>query len=121
MGCLLAMERAPLGVTQQALKASYADGVLISSVLYAFGSFSHTPKIKKGSGMVLEGKVAMVTASSRGIGLEIARYFSREGAKIAMTSRRLENVSRAAEQIGAFPIRPMQATLTRQGPPSSLP
>ena len=28
MGCMLAMERAPLGVTQQALKASYADGVL---------------------------------------------------------------------------------------------
>jgi len=47
MGCLLAMERAPLGVTQQALKASYADGVLISSVLYAFGSFSHTPKNQK--------------------------------------------------------------------------
>ena len=55
--------------------------------------------------MVLEGKVAMVTASSRGIGLEIARYFSREGAKVAMTSRKLENVSRAAEQIGAFPIQ----------------
>jgi len=47
----------------------------------------------------------MVTASSRGIGLEIARYFSREGAKVAMTSRRLENVSKAAEQIGAFPIQ----------------
>ena len=34
MGCLLAVERAPLGVTQQAVKAfPCADGILISTVL----------------------------------------------------------------------------------------
>lgn len=55
--------------------------------------------------MELEGKVALITASSRGIGLEMARRFAQEGARVAMTSRKLENVSKAAEQIGAFPIQ----------------
>lgn len=55
--------------------------------------------------MILEGKVAMVTASSRGIGFEISKRLVEEGAKVAMTSRKIENVSSAANQIGAFPIK----------------
>lgn len=55
--------------------------------------------------MVLEGKVALVTASSRGIGFEISKRFVQEGAKVAMTSRKMENVLSAANPIGAFPIQ----------------
>ena len=52
-----------------------------------------------------EGKVVLVTAASRGIGFAIAKKFAQQGAKVAITSRKEENVKRAADEIGALGIQ----------------
>lgn len=46
----------------------------------------------------LEGKVAVITGSTRGIGFAIAREFVREGAKVVITSSRRENVEAAVRE-----------------------
>jgi len=47
----------------------------------------------------LNKKTALVTASTGGIGLEIARYLAREGATVIINGRTSETVSRAYEDI----------------------
>jgi 3-oxoacyl-[acyl-carrier protein] reductase len=49
----------------------------------------------------LEGKVALVTAASRGIGFGIARALAAEGASVAVSSRSRENIDAAAAELGA--------------------
>jgi len=45
------------------------------------------------------GKVALVTGSSSGIGAAIAILFAQYGAKVAITGRNVENLSKVAKQI----------------------
>jgi NAD(P)-dependent dehydrogenase (short-subunit alcohol dehydrogenase family) len=47
----------------------------------------------------LEGKVALITGGSKGLGFEMARCLAAAGADVAITSRKLEEVSQAAAQI----------------------
>ncbi len=47
----------------------------------------------------LKGKVALVTASSRGIGLGIARVLAQEGVKVVISARREDELARARETI----------------------
>ena len=47
----------------------------------------------------LEGKVAIVTGASRGIGAEIARSFARAGAKVVLASRKIEALEPVAKEI----------------------
>ncbi|XP_011166980.1 dehydrogenase/reductase SDR family member 4 [Solenopsis invicta] len=47
----------------------------------------------------LEGKVAIVTASTEGIGFSIAKRLAQEGAKVMISSRKEANVKRAVEEL----------------------
>jgi 3-oxoacyl-[acyl-carrier protein] reductase len=51
----------------------------------------------------LEGRVALVTGASRGIGFGIARELAAEGAQVAISSRSPGGIEAAASEIGATP------------------
>lgn len=49
----------------------------------------------------LEGKVALITGASRGIGRDAAPAFAEAGAAVALTSRKQEDLDKVAEEIKA--------------------
>ncbi len=48
-----------------------------------------------------ENKVVVVTGASRGLGFGIATYFAKEGATVAICSRKEETLQQAADKIAA--------------------
>lgn len=55
----------------------------------------------KGNASRLQGKVAIVTGGSRGIGRAIAATFAREGATAVICGRRQESLDQTAKEIGS--------------------
>ena len=55
----------------------------------------------------LTGKIALITGGNSGMGLETARVFAEEGAKVIITGRREKELHEAAKSIGAaaFPVQ----------------
>jgi 3-oxoacyl-[acyl-carrier protein] reductase len=51
----------------------------------------------------IEGKVALVTGASKGLGLGVATVLASEGATVAVSSRSQERIEAAAKEIGAHP------------------
>ena len=69
----------------------------------------------------LEGKVALVTGGSRGIGKGIARGLAREGCDVSICSRDEEVLAAAAAEIAAETgrdIAPFKADASRRSPRS---
>ncbi|MFW6056971.1 MAG: SDR family NAD(P)-dependent oxidoreductase, partial [Chloroflexota bacterium] len=50
----------------------------------------------------LQGKVALITGGSRGIGRQSALAFARQGADIVVTSRTLSDLEKVAEEVRAL-------------------
>ena len=49
--------------------------------------------------MKLEGRVALITGASRGLGLEIARLYARRGAKLVLTARGADALEAVTEEL----------------------
>ncbi|CAN8178605.1 unnamed protein product [Coccothraustes coccothraustes] len=61
--------------------------------------FGAAPLSSGGSPRALEGKVALVTAGTDGIGLGVAEALGVAGARVLLSSRRAQNVQRAVERL----------------------
>ncbi len=70
----------------------------------------------------VEGKVALVTGASRGIGLAVARSLARMGAKVGLCARDAKRLEGAAQELraGGAQVAAILADVTRAGDISSL-
>ena len=68
----------------------------------------------------LSGKVALVTGSSRGIGLATAKAFATEGCRVMLSARSVEQL-RETERLCARPAPKLRLTLPMLAVPTKQP
>ena len=69
----------------------------------------------------LEGKIAVITGASRGIGEAIARAFAAEGAKVVLVSRKIEALQSVADSINEGLTEPLAfACAAHMGEPTAI-
>jgi NADP-dependent 3-hydroxy acid dehydrogenase YdfG len=66
----------------------------------------------------LDGKVAIVTGASSGLGWQFALVLARAGAKVAIAARRVDRLSELARQIESFDGRAIPIALDVTDPAS---
>ena len=75
----------------------------------------------------LEGKTAVITGASRGIGLAVAERLVAEGARVVITARKKEALEEAVATLGGsprpmrWPGRPTTSSTRRDRPPAIEP
>lgn len=62
---------------------------------------------------ILKDQVVLVTGSSEGIGREMVRLFSREGARVVAVARRQDKLNELATEVGEAAVLPVAADVTR--------
>lgn len=62
---------------------------------------------------MLDGKIAIVTGASSGIGAEIARQFAGEGARVVLAARRADRLESLARTLGKNTL-PVQTDVTKE-------
>ena len=70
--------------------------------------------------LMLQGKVAMVAASSRGLGFGVAKELAREGVKVSIASRDLDAAEKAATQLREETDAPILASRMDAKNPASI-
>lgn len=60
-----------------------------------------TSRVAPAMDLGIEGKVALVTGASKGLGFGVARALAGEGVRVVISSRSEERIHKAAEEIGA--------------------
>ncbi|MBI4618105.1 MAG: SDR family oxidoreductase [Planctomycetes bacterium] len=72
------------------------------------------------TGTRLQGKIAIVTGGSRGIGAAIGEAFAAEGARVVLASRKDEELDRAASEIAARHPGAVRAKVCHVGRPAEV-
>ena len=62
----------------------------------------------------LEGKVAVVTGGSRGIGLAVTEELLNQGAKVVICGRKQENLDAAAARLDSTDLMTVRAHIARE-------
>ena len=66
-----------------------------------FGAWALSRAVRARRAIDLRGKLVVITGGSRGLGLELAREFSREGARVAICGRDEETLRRAEQELSS--------------------
>lgn len=78
---------------------SSASRVLALGTLVGLGLYALRSRSQRFS---FEGRVIVITGGSRGLGLEMARLWCGEGARVAICSRTSRDIDRAVEELGRY-------------------